>query len=133
MAVPFLHASTNILAWTNSRLRLKIEGISDQDIILTVTPASIQRTRCSKIRSRKNVNPTALFVCFHRTKQVYGWVSHFWSYQPPPPGGGGGGGGVGINMIVPPSPPRTFNISVEFKISNFSPPISSYFSIVLKF
>jgi len=29
-----IQACTNILAWTNSRLRLKIEGISDQDIIV---------------------------------------------------------------------------------------------------
>jgi len=29
-----MQACTNILAWTNSRLRLKIEGINDQDIIV---------------------------------------------------------------------------------------------------
>jgi len=29
-----IDACTNILAWTNSRLRLKIEGIADQDIII---------------------------------------------------------------------------------------------------
>lgn len=29
-----IQACTNILAWTNSRLRLRIEGISDQDIIV---------------------------------------------------------------------------------------------------
>jgi DNA-binding LytR/AlgR family response regulator len=29
-----IQACTNILAWTNSRLRLKIEGINDQDIIV---------------------------------------------------------------------------------------------------
>jgi DNA-binding LytR/AlgR family response regulator len=29
-----IKACTNILAWTNSRLRLKIEGIDDQDIIV---------------------------------------------------------------------------------------------------
>jgi DNA-binding LytR/AlgR family response regulator len=29
-----IQACTNILAWTNSRLRLKIEGIDDQDIIV---------------------------------------------------------------------------------------------------
>ena len=29
-----IRACTNILAWTNSRLRLKIEGIDDQDIIV---------------------------------------------------------------------------------------------------
>lgn len=29
-----MQACTNILAWTNSRLRLKIEGIDDQDIIV---------------------------------------------------------------------------------------------------
>jgi DNA-binding LytR/AlgR family response regulator len=29
-----LQACTNILAWTNSRLRLKIEGIDDEDIIV---------------------------------------------------------------------------------------------------
>jgi len=29
-----IKACTNILAWTNSRLRLKIEGISDEDIIV---------------------------------------------------------------------------------------------------
>ncbi|MDO9254774.1 MAG: LytTR family DNA-binding domain-containing protein [Bacteroidales bacterium] len=29
-----IHACSNILAWTNSRLRLKIEGIGDDDIIV---------------------------------------------------------------------------------------------------
>jgi len=29
-----IHACTNILAWTNSRLRLKIEGINDDDIVV---------------------------------------------------------------------------------------------------
>jgi DNA-binding LytR/AlgR family response regulator len=29
-----IHACTNILAWTNSRLRLKIDGINDEDIIV---------------------------------------------------------------------------------------------------
>jgi len=29
-----IHACTNILAWTNSRLRLKIEGITDDDVIV---------------------------------------------------------------------------------------------------
>jgi DNA-binding LytR/AlgR family response regulator len=29
-----IHACTNILAWSNSRLRLKIEGMNDQDIIV---------------------------------------------------------------------------------------------------
>lgn len=29
-----IHACSNILAWTNSRLRLKIEGINDDDIIV---------------------------------------------------------------------------------------------------
>jgi DNA-binding LytR/AlgR family response regulator len=29
-----IRACTNILAWTNSRLRLKIEGINDEDIIV---------------------------------------------------------------------------------------------------
>jgi len=29
-----IDACTNILAWTNSRLRLKIDGIDDSDIIV---------------------------------------------------------------------------------------------------
>jgi hypothetical protein len=29
-----IDACTNILAWTNSRLRLKIDGIDDPDIIV---------------------------------------------------------------------------------------------------
>ena len=32
--IVFIGACTNILAWTNSRLRLKIEGVNDDDIVV---------------------------------------------------------------------------------------------------